>query len=1474
MKKTQFIDAIKNIKNRLPSFLSVILVVAIGTGGFFTTQNIYKSLDYAFNDVYEKQNFMDLDLVSSGGVVESDIETLRNLSSVEDAEALIKISGELSDTKNSYNIEIISLTERISVPALLEGNLPVRQNEVAINEDLAMEADIHLQDQVIIKNTSDLDSDPLKESVFTVTAIVRHPDYLRRSKTWAVVLPLSAFDLSATNDSYTDLYVSGNEKVEEEVWNLLPTLSAQTTSRVKDMAEDIIQEKTDEVNKQLEEPEEEIKKQEDDATEQLAAADKQISDFESLFIDGQKQIEEARRKLEEAYEQLTAGEEEYASGMEQLDKAKKAYEQVSSIVKKIKKAIGKDITDKQILEYVDALNLLIGELNSAVESGDDEAIMTTISFLFDFIEENPDVQKILDEASSLDDLIDTEKLAETVHEKKEFVKMILEQESGETIAFLDYFTSEGLDLYLNRFHQYIDDLADALESGSEEAIEEAKNKIRDFFDEDGSVIIDKLLIQYMGYSLEDIYGRLDDVQVLKPYEAVLDQIISAVENDPGFQSLFSKEALNGIIDQMIDLADDYRKALAEGNQEEIDAARKALVDFLDDENTKDAVELIKLINEDLGDDLENYLALIKIGEKLVDFIDFAQVLKSAIEVDFPEGLTPDSVVSTLTKARNIIHLVINLSENFTPENYELLQILLDEILSDDIATYVLIMIQIKYGFDFYEIANRIQDGTYVEIVRFLADFYIYELKNNTAFFDEIGREFIEAKLTAYYELLDELEQKALENDLNGIIKGIQNVAQFLSDSDMSLLKELINIYFKTQLPFGISQLISAEKLDLLSEKTNELSTAVRTYIDLGKKIKDGEQKLAEGRAQLDQGWSEYYAGLKELNEKEKLLNSSEAEIASARNQLEQKRQEALSALQDAKDKLADARREAEETIARNKEEILNRNYNWVALTRETNESYMDTRGPINGARGSSTAFGALFFIVIALVCFSTIAIIVEEEKKSVGTTKAFGFYNREILGKYLIFGLSASFVGSILGAVIGLVVCRLVLNYFENQSVYILERYAVKTSSLTMIIVGLIVMALCALATYIACSDLLKSSAALLMKGESIATRNRKNKKKELRTDKPKRSLYSRLIIRNIVNEKERVIITVFIIAISCFCTGIGITLRDGFSGMIERQKSEIYLYDFRIDYTKDLSPEEMKQIEAILKQNDADYLNAYYGVHLFEKDQKINGLNVISADSDRLNMFVSVKDPKTKKSLTLPQEGVLVQLRLSESYGVSPDTYLTLYDNQLDTYQVRVAGCFQNYQGRLVIASKEAYRQIFNEEAENNCYFVRLNKNGFDAVSDQLSGIEHITIEKADSYKQAFENAIGLFNIIIILMTLMSVMMSFMILTNLANIYITRKKKELIVMRINGFSIKETIRYLAKETVLTTALGTVLALIMGYFLGIVPIHVLEQPDAQFVRAFNLKAWIIAIVLESLFSLIINSMVFRKVKKLNFREVL
>ena len=52
--------------------------------------------------------------------------------------------------------------------------------------------------------------------------------------------------------------------------------------------------------------------------------------------------------------------------------------------------------------------------------------------------------------------------------------------------------------------------------------------------------------------------------------------------------------------------------------------------------------------------------------------------------------------------------------------------------------------------------------------------------------------------------------------------------------------------------------------------------------------------------------------------------------------------------------------------------------------------------------------------------------------------------------------------------------------------------------------------------------------------------------------------------------------------------------------------------------------------------------------------------------------------------------------------------------------------------------------------------------------------------------------------------------------LLNLTYTYILQKKRELIPMRVNGFTVKEVKRYVTRETVITTALGIVLGTALG----------------------------------------------------------
>ena len=63
----------------------------------------------------------------------------------------------------------------------------------------------------------------------------------------------------------------------------------------------------------------------------------------------------------------------------------------------------------------------------------------------------------------------------------------------------------------------------------------------------------------------------------------------------------------------------------------------------------------------------------------------------------------------------------------------------------------------------------------------------------------------------------------------------------------------------------------------------------------------------------------------------------------------------------------------------------------------------------------STIFPVFFLAVAALVCLTTMARMVEEQRTEIGTLKALGYTDREIQKKYLIYSLSATVLGSGLG---------------------------------------------------------------------------------------------------------------------------------------------------------------------------------------------------------------------------------------------------------------------------------------------------------------------------------------------------------------------------------------------------------------------------------------------------------------------------
>lgn len=637
------------------------------------------------------------------------------------------------------------------------------------------------------------------------------------------------------------------------------------------------------------------------------------------------------------------------------------------------------------------------------------------------------------------------------------------------------------------------------------------------------------------------------------------------------------------------------------------------------------------------------------------------------------------------------------------------------------------------------------------------------------------------------------------------------------------------------------------------EKIKEYEANRESYrkqiADKEKEIADAEKRLADEerryQAQINAGWSTYYA------EKAKY----EAQLEEAKLLLAENREEAEKKLQEARDKV-----EAMEPCR------------WITLDRRANAGYVDSRSNLTAIRSAGNVFGILFMIVTAIVCLSTLIIIIEEQKKLVGTVKAFGFFRTEVLGKYLMFGIAAALLGSLLASGGACILSTIVQKKYAEAAMYQAGAgRTIFTPGITAA-ASLLITAVAVAATVVACMDILRSPASVLMKG-GTAGRDRKKTRKKAEAS-TKGSLYSRLIIRNMLEDKARVIVTVAIIAFSCMLIGMGFSMKFAYDGMSEKQINEVNKYDFRLTMNDSVSDEESEKLAAVLAENDTEYLPATTKTMLYRWDGRIDGLQLICADPGKLGEFYAVADPDTGEELSIPEDGVLIQKRMNESYKMNVGDTIPILDSALKENKAEIKGLFTNYVGRTVVASPAAYKSIFGEQNETNSYYIRLNGRDKKELQSKLLAVtDEISFTEKDEFKTKFESVSMLYDIIVIIITGIAILISFMILTNLANIFLNRRKTELSVMRINGFSVKQARGYLTKETVFTTTAGLILGVVLGAILTPPVISIIQQPDLEFVKSFHTLAWVIAVAIEAIFAAIINSAVFRKVKDLNLRDI-
>ena len=318
-------DFYMEIRKSMGRFLSIFFIVAIGCAFFAGIRSSEPDMRYSGDAYFDRKNLMDLQVISTMGLTDEDVEAIEKLDGIEKAEAGYSVDALCIEGDNQIVMHVMSLLPSMNQVQVENGRLPEKSDECVVDADFLSKSTLKIGDRVTLSSGTDKPvTDSLKEDTFTIVGSVSSPCYIgfQRGSTTIGSGNISAFlcvpEESFCMEVYTEIYaqVKGAEK--------LTAFTDQYDQRI------------DSVMKEVEAIKEEREKARYDeivteASEKLADAEKEITDAEAELEQGKAEAQEkltaAREKLENAQKELEQAKKELASSQAKIASSKEELEQ-------------------------------------------------------------------------------------------------------------------------------------------------------------------------------------------------------------------------------------------------------------------------------------------------------------------------------------------------------------------------------------------------------------------------------------------------------------------------------------------------------------------------------------------------------------------------------------------------------------------------------------------------------------------------------------------------------------------------------------------------------------------------------------------------------------------------------------------------------------------------------------------------------------------------------------------------------------------------------------------------------------------------------------------------------------------------------------------------------------------------------------------------------------------------------------------
>ena len=638
-------------------------------------------------------------------------------------------------------------------------------------------------------------------------------------------------------------------------------------------------------------------------------------------------------------------------------------------------------------------------------------------------------------------------------------------------------------------------------------------------------------------------------------------------------------------------------------------------------------------------------------------------------------------------------------------------------------------------------------------------------------------------------------------------------------------------------------------------------------------LDEAKAQLDAARAELDTGWQEYddgeaqYAsGAQRLADAYRDLQQGEQDYRDGLNDYEDGKAEADEKIADAQEKITDARREVADIES----------CEWYLFSRSYNPGYTGFGQDADRMANLASVFPIIFFLVAALVCLTTMTRMVEEQRVQIGSLKAMGYSGLAISRKYLFYGLLPSLTGGVFGLVIGYILFPKMI-FTAYQIMYQMpdiELHAYADISLFSLLAAV---ACTTVATLWACLATLRETPASLMRPRTPKA----GKRVFLEYIRPlwkRMSFTHKVTARNLFRYQKRFWMTVIGIG---GCTALiiaGFGLRSSLLFTMSRQYDELFHYSGQVTLSDNVLDDERQAVEDFLAGDEriVNYVPCAASSATVTTSGYSTTAYIEVMEADEIGRVVDLFDYKSGEPITMGDEGVYIDQKLSELLGVSVgDTFFLDGDERGD---VTVAGIYEHYTGHFVYMTPSYYESALGADGEPNAYLLNFTNDDTDtcnAIFEKLLSLSGVATtsrmrDTQDTYMHSMERV----DFVVVIIILAAAALAMVVLFNLSNINITERQRELATIKLLGFYDGEVSAYVYRENIVLTVFGILMGCFMGHWLHIYLVRSTEIDLMMFGRQTATSAYVYAAILTMLFSVAVNILAHFRMKKIDMVESL